>query len=500
MKKYFKFLPFILTIILRIPDFFQPYWYTDTGIYSAIGESINHGAILYKTIIDNKPLIIYYLYALLEKLPLSLMFSVQFISLLCALITEYLIYKICEIRFNKDIGLISMFVLTILLGTDFIHSNGANVETIFILFSTLSIYIFFLKENIYKYIYLAGIILGIGFLIKVPVIFDGIFLIFYMLFTYKFLDFFKKSFIYGLGIITPVVLFLLYEISIGNIGNTIKYTFTSNFSYVAIFNHFYGISYTYINLLVYLLILLLAYFLYKKGKINTDYIFFTLWLSSDLFVILLTGRPYIHYIIQILPAVSIFFAYIIYNFRNWNLKKSLIISLSTIFVVFLLGEYFFRNELSWQVYDNFSNTFPFYSNFIEYSLGSITRTQYFDTFPYNTNVVHEKRIYTANINYKMASLLDTLNVKDKDIFIAANFPWVYYMTGSYTTHFYTADFIYGSSNNDKRELLLSLEKNRPYVILFYNDGYTIKGFDSFLKKNYSLYKYEYGAKLYKLKG
>ena len=63
MKRFLKYIPYVLSIILRIPSFFEPHWYTDTGIYSAIAEALNHNGVLYKTIIDNKPPLIYYLFS-----------------------------------------------------------------------------------------------------------------------------------------------------------------------------------------------------------------------------------------------------------------------------------------------------------------------------------------------------------------------------------------------------------------------------------------------------
>ena len=256
MKKYLKFIPFIFTILIRIPDFFQPYWYTDTGIYSAIGESLNHGAVLYRNIIDNKPLFIYYVYAYLERIPVSLMYSTQFVSLIFALGTEYLIYKIANLKFNYKVSVLSCAVFSILVGSNLLHSNGGNAETFFMFFAALSIYIYILKEESdkhkYQYIYLSGLILGLGVLFKVNVLFDGFFIILYIFFIYKFREFFKRSSIYSLGVITPVILFLLYELSISNFGNTIKYTFLNNFSYVSKFNQFYGISLVDINILVFL--------------------------------------------------------------------------------------------------------------------------------------------------------------------------------------------------------------------------------------------------------
>ncbi len=499
MKKYLKFIPFIFTILIRIPDFFQPYWYTDTGIYSAIGESLNHGAILYKNIIDNKPLFIYYMYAYLERLPISLMYSTQFVSLCFTLGTEYLIYKIANLKFNYKVAVLSCAVFSILVGTNILHSNGGNAEIFFMFFAAFSVYIYILKENLYKYIYIAGFILGLGVLFKVNVLFDGFFIILYIFFTYKFREFFIRSFIYSLGVITPVIIFLLYELSISNLSNTIKYTFLNNFSYVSKFNKFYGISSIDINIFVFFIIVVGSFYLYKKEKIALESIFLILWTISDAFIVLLTGRPYVHYLLQLALPLSLLFGYSIYSlFYIPRYKRYLNILMVLIFGSLYLV-YFFRNDLAWQAYANFTNTIPFYTNFISLADGSISKHRYYDNFLYNTNVVFEKKSSTANINYTMANLLKSANVKDKDIFIDANFPWAYYLSGSYTTYYYTTDFLYGYKISTKNKILSVLSAHHPYVILYYNDGINFPGLFNFINKYYYLYRISDGASLYRLK-
>ena len=214
------------------------------------------------------------MYAYLERLPISLMYSTQFVSLCFTLGTEYLIYKIANLKFNYKVAVLSCAVFSILVGTNILHSNGGNAEIFFMFFAAFSVYIYILKENLYKYIYIAGFILGLGVLFKVNVLFDGFFIILYIFFTYKFREFFIRSFIYSLGVITPVIIFLLYELSISNLSNTIKYTFLNNFSYVSKFNKFYGISSIDINIFVFFIIVVGSFYLYKKEKI-------ALWNGDD---------------------------------------------------------------------------------------------------------------------------------------------------------------------------------------------------------------------------
>ncbi len=55
------FINLFLLVLLRIPNFFEPYWYGDEAIYLTVGNALNHGGKLYTTIIDHKTPLIYHL-------------------------------------------------------------------------------------------------------------------------------------------------------------------------------------------------------------------------------------------------------------------------------------------------------------------------------------------------------------------------------------------------------------------------------------------------------
>src|SRR5258707_10984694 len=60
-------------VLLRIPSFIEPPWYSDAGTYADIGWALNHGARLYLDVWDNKPPGIYWLSAFLAgHLPIAI--------------------------------------------------------------------------------------------------------------------------------------------------------------------------------------------------------------------------------------------------------------------------------------------------------------------------------------------------------------------------------------------------------------------------------------------
>ena len=52
--------------LLRLPSLFEPHWYGDEGIYQTIGTAINQGKLLYRDIWDNKPPLLYLVYAIFD--------------------------------------------------------------------------------------------------------------------------------------------------------------------------------------------------------------------------------------------------------------------------------------------------------------------------------------------------------------------------------------------------------------------------------------------------
>ena len=60
-------------VLMRIPTFVEPTWYSDAGTYADIGWALNHGARLYVDVWDNKPPGIYWLSAFLAgRLPIMI--------------------------------------------------------------------------------------------------------------------------------------------------------------------------------------------------------------------------------------------------------------------------------------------------------------------------------------------------------------------------------------------------------------------------------------------
>jgi hypothetical protein len=55
-----------ITVLLRIPGFLEPHWYSDESTYAYVGRTIFNGGVLYRSpgAWDNKPPVQYWMYGI----------------------------------------------------------------------------------------------------------------------------------------------------------------------------------------------------------------------------------------------------------------------------------------------------------------------------------------------------------------------------------------------------------------------------------------------------
>src|SRR5205085_2298077 len=111
--------------LLRFPSLFEPNWYGDEGIYQTIGLAMNRGRMLYTQIWDNKPPLLYVLYALFQ----SDQFTIRLISLIFGIGTLIAIYVFSQKLFQqKTISMLVTSLFGFLFAIPFFEGNIANAE------------------------------------------------------------------------------------------------------------------------------------------------------------------------------------------------------------------------------------------------------------------------------------------------------------------------------------------------------------------------------------
>ncbi len=121
----------LFVFLLRLPSFWEPHWYGDEEIYLALGQAMQRGAVLYRDIWDNKPPLLYILYAIHPTLLFAKITATLFVLGTC--VGVYLLAK--KIFFKRSTGycLLTTALAVILLWIPRLECTIANSELYFTL-------------------------------------------------------------------------------------------------------------------------------------------------------------------------------------------------------------------------------------------------------------------------------------------------------------------------------------------------------------------------------
>ncbi len=461
-NKFWIFLS-LLFLLLRLPSLFEPYWYGDEGIYLTLGQGIRKGLVLYQQIHDNKPPTLYYLAALGQTV-----FGFRLLLMVVMVPTIISFYKLCLHFFQENISKISTLVFVILTSIPFIEGNIANAE-IFMLLPTILGFLLFLnaKENVHYLI--SGILLGLAFTIKIPVFIEALFLIFWIFIQNiekikkDFWKLFLQAFLLGIGFLIPTLIYLLYFYQLHALIPFLSSSLLQNFSYLSSWaTGTQTASVSSGGLFTRLIILLISWlilFLLKSKKITSPQItFISFWLTATIFGVLLSTRPYPHYLIQMVPPVIILASFL---FTKNKINNFILIIFGLVFSLFIIKKYNFY----------FYPNIKYYSNFYS-SKNNESYLKFFGN--------------RVNTNKQIAQLIkDNTQTTDR-IFIWGDEPYVYAMSnrlpiGRYTVAYHIIDF------NGYEETINSIKNNFPKFIVYYPmNNRPFPQLDDTIKDNYSL--------------
>lgn len=481
MKTKHLFLPFLLLIalLLRLPSLFEPYWYGDEGIYQTIGLAMAKGRPLYESIWDNKPPLLYMIYALFS----GDQFWVRLASLVVMLFTIVVFHRFSRRLFVNIQTVNTVTVLfAILFAMPFLEGNIANSENFMVFPIILSLYL--VVSN--KQFFLAGFLLGIAFLLKIVAVFDlGAALCF--LFVVWVLkdkkEWFIKSFVLSLGFTSPVALTFLYFFLNGSLSDFITAVFSQNVTYVGAGNKlFIGQGLLLLKLLL-LGTFCLAIFAFSQtpheGKVKTnlfiflkrktlrqEYIFIYLWFAFSIFNAFFGGRPWTHYLLTLLPAFCLFLGIMIENAR----LRFINIVLCAILLLLIAKNFWI-----------YGKTVGYYINFIGFTSGVRTAQEYLNFFDW----------YVTR-DYEIAAYIRQRSKETDTLYIWGDNAQIYALSkrlpvGRYTVAYHVT--FYPNALLDTKE---AIKREKPPFIVVIRDDFP----SMLLDANYSLKREVKGVKIF----
>jgi len=355
----------ILFFLLRLPSLFEPYWYGDEGIYLALGQAIRQGFILFEQIHDNKPPTLYYFAALAQTV-----FGFRLLLLLFMIPTVYFFHRLSQnILKSKPLSQVSTLLFIILTSIPLIEGNIANAEVFMLLPTILAVYIFYKHFSIsnlpIKALASVGLLLGFAFTIKVPVAFEAAFLGLWILIFHK--SKIKNLFVFALSFLTPIFIYLIYFTIKGALEPFLFAALFQNFTYLSSWSgrtHQPSLASSGLvwRGLILIFTWILSFILYRKKIISKNLFFISAWLFATIFGALLPGRPYPHYLIQVLPPLCLL-PFFFSKAKCW-----------IFFTLSLLTYSFFRYKFY------FYPVLPYYANFYSYVIGKKSRDEYLQYF------------------------------------------------------------------------------------------------------------------------
>jgi 4-amino-4-deoxy-L-arabinose transferase-like glycosyltransferase len=466
-KKWFLLGVCFLFVMLRLPSLIEPYWYGDEGIYQVVAHALLSGRTLYKDIWDNKPPLLYILYASVN----ANLFLIKLLSLLSGLFSVIAFFFLSQKIFKKNLSsYLSTLVYSILFGLPLLEGNIANAENFMLLPIILAAYFIFSYTNIKKnvYIILAGFLLSVAFITKTVAVFDfSAFLLFTLLIDWK--DRRVVSIKTLLSFIIPFLSLLfvcfVYFISKGAVSEFISSVFLQNVSYVGNQNQLFLPMGTLILKTVLLLILIACIIKFRK-KLPTTSIFIYIWVSFALYDTFFSARPYTHYLLMLLPAFSL----LVGQFYD-KVKTKMIDGVVVVVIILLACLYF-----------------PLYIKVIPYYLN------YINFLSNNEDVVDYQTFFDKNTprDYDIANFIKT-NVDDNEsVFLWSDSAQIYalsnklpigkYIVAYHITFYKDADIIAKEQ----------IEKVKPKYIIQTIDEPIIKD----VLSSYQLRYIMEGAKIY----
>lgn len=442
--------------LLRLPSLFEPHWYGDEGIYQAVGMALKQGRLLYTEIWDNKPPLLYLLYAFFS----SDQFSLRLVSLIFGLFAALVFFFLSKLLFpsQQKIVFFTTFLFAILFGTPFLEGNIANAENFMlfpILLAALLVVRYITHKNRWELLG-AGFLLAIAFLFKTVAVFDlAAFGAFLFLATskekkYVFSQVLSLLFLFG-SFLLPILATMLFFFFAGAFWDFFNAAFFQMVGYVSYGNSFIiGQGLLFIKLI---LLFLFLWFLFLKQSVFSKSVLFVLsWLAFSLFNALFAQRPYTHYLLVLLPSFVLFLGLILQArffkegvataIQRKNMQKAAFLAL--LFLLIILAK-------NLRVYGKISG---YYQNFILFVTGQKSVFSFRQFFDRNTPR-----------DYALSEFLKTHAGEKDEVFIWGNNAQVYVLVGKLPLGRYTVAYHATSSKSSLLETQNLLKKEKPRFIV-----------------------------------
>ncbi|MBP9798456.1 glycosyltransferase family 39 protein [Candidatus Woesebacteria bacterium] len=455
-------LSIIIFIILRVPSLSEPHWYGDEGVYAGVAYAMENGKVLYTQVWDNKPPGIYFLYMLGN--PENGLLVIRILNILAGVISLAGIAALVNrLKFSKVAAYLTLLIVVYLLGTPLFEGNIANGENFFLPAVIWGLY-FGLSKSL-RDLLIAGVIFGLGFWIKFHPLFDmsalGLFIVLtqYQKTPRKM---FESLLALAAGFMIPLSALLGYLQYHNSLEMGLRTIFLGNVQYTKI----YQLPYLTQEIRIFFLLVAytIAFQLYRTKKISKTALFILSIYFIEYFSALLSGRRYLHYLIAMIPSLSLLIGFTVSKF--WEYKH---LTRSRILIVVITlglasGQYLFRQG---EGYLLDTDPIKYYKKYYDFVSG---KQEYF-LKPIESDI--------ADLNQK----LTTRYAGDK-VHLNIDNPWFYDQSGIVPTTSFIPAYHQGLRENGQRLYVKEVKAFDPTVIVVEKSSYKSDEFLQYLELNF----------------
>lgn len=439
--------------LVRIPSFSEPF-NLDEGVYAYMAKTSGNGYKLYSEGFEFKPPGIFYIYAFVQKIFGDSERGLRLFAAIYAIFSTLAIFALASFLYGTKAGLFSAFLFGIFSGGFVLEGNTANSEVFMILPLILGTHAFLcsLKNKNRILLFLSGALAGIAFLFKIVAIFNlALFLVF--LFIYKVKNK-KKDFLIILSgfaaVLAPVFLYFFIN---GTLQELCFATFVFGLTYINM-SYDWGYLFRLISrtitvfreaFLVWMLSITSAVYIILNERTKEN-IFLVLWFIFSFFGVMMSGRFYQHYYIQIMPALSILAGFVVSKLINKCSNNPDKADIRDYFIVFIL----IGAVLLFPIVN-----YTYYQNYFSYIRRSITKDEYQSFFKYRN----------SPLNYKIASYLKDNTVSSDYVYVWGSDPIIYFLSERKSPTKYLVELFAVKIPGAQQEIVYGINQKKPVFIV-----------------------------------
>lgn len=436
-------------VFLRLPTLIEPNRYADEDIYLTLGEAFRRGLVFYRDIHDNKPPLLYIVAGLAGDVSVF-----RFVLMVWNIIGIVFFYVLSGKFFeNKKLKLFLTAVFSILTTIPLLEGNISNGEMFMIVPGIMGVYLLIhnAKLRIHNY-FLIGFLFAIGFLFKIPILFEFLGILFWWVFVKqkRVFDGMKKIFDLNLwmiitGFIIPILISVAYYYSVGAGEVYLRSALMQNIGYLSSWEGSKPVWQSELFLRGLIVAVSMLWVFVERDKLGKEFGLVAVWFITALFGALLSGRPYPHYLIEIVAPACLLLGLMMT--ARFNLLKWLTgIAFFSLLYVSITHYHFWH-------YENIS----YYENYLKYVSGRRSYSEYVDYFGNGI-----KR------NYEIAEYISKRTDRDDFIYVWGTEPAIYDISnrlpvGRYTVSYHVRDF------NGFDETMKAMEKSPPKFVVWFDN-------------------------------